>query len=105
MTDKYKEKYGFSEKELRAGFESLPFDDNPPTEADLKYGKMKLVAVGMPAFEEYLAKRGRPKKEVRKEVVNISFEPDDLKYLRASGRGWQTRLREYVEQGISSGAL
>jgi len=105
MTDKYKEKYGVSEKELRAEIELLPFDDNPPTETDLKSGKMKLVAVGMPAFEEYLAKRGRPRKEVRKEVINIAFEPSDLKHLRASGRGWQTRLREYVERGISSGAL
>jgi uncharacterized protein (DUF4415 family) len=49
--------------------------------------------------------RGRPKKEHTKEVVNISFERKDLEYLRSTGRGWQTRLREYVEKGISTGLL
>jgi uncharacterized protein (DUF4415 family) len=48
---------------------------------------------------------GRPKKAVTKEVINIAFEPDTLRHLRATGRGWQTRVREYVEQGILAGAL
>lgn len=60
--------------------------------------------------EEWRAKaeypnRGRPKKEQTKEVINISFETKDLEYLRSTGRGWQTRLREYVEKGITSGLL
>ena len=49
--------------------------------------------------------RGRPKKEHTKEVVNIAFESKDLIYLRSTGRGWQTRLREYVEKGITAGLL
>jgi len=49
--------------------------------------------------------RGRPKKEHKKEVINISFESKDLKYLRSTGYGWQTRLREYVEKGITAGLL
>jgi len=60
--------------------------------------------------EEWRAKaefpnRGRPKKEQTKEVVNVAFERKDLEYLRSTGRGWQTRLREYVEKGISAGLL
>ena len=60
--------------------------------------------------EEWWAKaeypnRGRPKKEHPKEVVNIAFEQKDLSYLRSTGRGWQTRLRKYIEQGIATGLL
>jgi len=62
------------------------------------------------APEEWRAKaeypnRGRPRKEQTKEVVNIAFEPKDLAYLRSTGRGWQTRVREYIEKGIASGQL
>ena len=60
--------------------------------------------------EEWLAKaeypnRGRPKKEQPKEVVNIAIEQKDLVYLRSTGRGWQTRVREYIEKGIAAGLL
>jgi uncharacterized protein (DUF4415 family) len=60
--------------------------------------------------EEWWAKaehpnRGRPKKEQTKEVINVAFERKDLEYLRSTGRGWQTRLREYVEKGIATGLL
>ena len=49
--------------------------------------------------------RGRPKKVQPKEVINLSFEHKDLVYLRSTGRGWQTRVREYVEKGIAAGLL
>ena len=49
--------------------------------------------------------RGRPRKEQPKEVINISFEHKDLVYLRSTGRGWQTRVREYIEKGIAAGLL
>ena len=60
--------------------------------------------------EEWWAKaeypnRGRPKKEQTKEVINVAFERKDLEYLRSTGRGWQTRLREYIENGIAAGLL
>ena len=60
--------------------------------------------------EEWQAKaehpnRGRPRKENPKEVINIAFEHSDLIYLRSTGRGWQTRIRKYIEQGIASGLL
>ncbi|MDR2429073.1 MAG: hypothetical protein LBD62_04630 [Candidatus Margulisbacteria bacterium] len=75
------------------------------TDDDLKTGRVKLVGKGLPAVQKYLAQRGRPKKEFPKDVINIAFERRDLLHLRALGRGWQTRLREYVEQGIAAGAL
>ena len=33
-------------------------------------------------------KRGRPKKEQTKEVINVAFGRKDLEYLRSTGRGW-----------------
>jgi uncharacterized protein (DUF4415 family) len=55
--------------------------------------------------EAVFPNRGRPRKEQTKEVINISFESKDLEYLRSTGRGWQTRVREYVEKGITAGLL
>ena len=45
-------------------------------------------------------KRGRPKLAAPKEHVTIRLDADIVEKLRASGKGWQTRvndvLREYV---------
>lgn len=51
-----------------------------------------------------IAKRvGRPCVEVKRAVVSIRLEPGVLAHLRASGKGWQSKvntlLREAVEQG------
>ena len=47
-----------------------------------------------------LLKRGRPPVENPKVAVKLRLDPDVLEKLRASGKGWQTRvnavLREYV---------
>jgi len=46
---------------------------------------------------------GRPKVETPKPKVTMRLSPDVLAALRATGRGWQTRidalLREAIEQG------
>ncbi|KXU39016.1 hypothetical protein AXE65_10780 [Ventosimonas gracilis] len=46
---------------------------------------------------------GRPPLEVTRPKVTLRLEPPVLEHLRASGKGWQTRvnalLREAVEQG------
>jgi len=90
------------------------------SEIDKKYTPAKIKAMVEKAkvseddnpytAEEWWAKaeypnRGRPKKEETKEVINVAFERKDLEYLRSTGRGWQTRLREYVEKGIADGLL
>ncbi|TXJ04077.1 MAG: hypothetical protein E6Q26_02570 [Acinetobacter sp.] len=47
-----------------------------------------------------LLKRGRPPIKNPKIAVKLRLDPDVLEKLRASGKGWQTRvnavLREYV---------
>jgi len=48
-------------------------------------------------------KAGRPPLEVTRPKVTLRIEPPVLAHLRATGKGWQTRvnalLREAVEQG------
>lgn len=48
-------------------------------------------------------RRGRPPAEVQRPMLSMRVDPDVLEKLRASGKGWQTRLnavlREAVEQG------
>ncbi len=47
--------------------------------------------------------RGRPPVAVRRPTLSMRIDADVLAVLKASGRGWQTRvnalLREAVEQG------
>ena len=95
----------YSLEEINEFLDSLPIVKDPIYDA-LERGEIKPVAVGWQEFQKYLAKqRGRPKKEVKKEVINIAFEPDTIEYLRSTGRGWQTRLRKSVEASIAAGAL
>jgi uncharacterized protein (DUF4415 family) len=54
---------------------------------------------------EFKRARGRPAKAARKERVDILLERETIRHLRESGSGWQTRLREYIENGISTGVL
>jgi uncharacterized protein (DUF4415 family) len=37
--------------------------------------------------------------------VGLVLASSSVEHLRQSGSGWQTRLREYVEKGIDSGAV
>jgi uncharacterized protein (DUF4415 family) len=52
-----------------------------------------------------LAKKGRPRLSFSKKRIKLFLEPDTIEHLRASGKDWQTRLREYVEQGVKAGLL
>ena len=51
------------------------------------------------------ARRGRPPKSDRKRPVFMYFEAKTLRHLRASGKGWQTRVSDFIAQGVKSGAL
>jgi uncharacterized protein (DUF4415 family) len=33
------------------------------------------------------------------------FEAKTLNHLRASGKGWQTRVSDFIARGVKSGAL
>ncbi|WP_348523086.1 BrnA antitoxin family protein [Delftia sp. PS-11] len=53
-------------------------------------------------------KPGRPAGTVKthaKVATNIRFDPDVLAALKATGRGWQTRVNELLRADIESGRL
>ena len=53
-------------------------------------------------FAQLKPMRGRPQVEVKRPMLSMRVDPDILEALRATGRGWQTRvnalLREVVER-------
>jgi len=65
-------------------------DERPATKKELKA-----------AVKAYTNRGGRPRKEHPKQPVTIRLSPEVTAYFRATGRGWQTRmdevLQEYVE--------
>ncbi|GBR77594.1 antitoxin BrnA [Candidatus Termititenax dinenymphae] len=61
-----------------------------------------------PSMDEQLssAKRmGRPPKDIHKKTISIRLYEYDLVSLRQSGRGWQTRVSDWVSAGLKKGVL
>jgi uncharacterized protein (DUF4415 family) len=97
---------------IKAAYYKLRFGITPKMLADLHESEVRPIVYDEEAPElnedelaEFRRVRGRPKKAVRKERIDLLLEPESIQHLRKSGSGWQTRLREYIEQGITSGAL
>ena len=63
--------------------------DRPATEEELCAG-----------VEAYRRSRGRPAGSGKKEQVAIRFDSDVLAALRASGKGWQTRVNDVMREWL-----
>lgn len=48
---------------------------------------------------------GRPRAAVVRPTLNMRVDPDVLAYLRASGKGWQTRVNALLREAVGSGRL
>lgn len=48
------------------------------------------------------ARVGRPPKIVHKVPTTIRFDPDVLAALKATGKGWQTRVNEAMREWVKS---
>ena len=98
----------FSEAELVTGITKLPYGKNDWTEEDFKTGKVRLLGTGHEAAVEHFRKSpgGRPRVEDKKVQLTLRMTESKLIAFKAkAGRGWQTKLRNYVEQAISAGLL
>src|SRR5574340_161636 len=62
-------------------------------------GKQISREKGVVAFRDAL-KRGRPKLAARREMVSLRLEPDVVAALRATGRGWQTRVNALLREAV-----
>jgi len=54
---------------------------------------------------ESIRKRGRPKSLAPKEKINVRVSPDVLAALRATGRGWQTRINAVLREAVAAGRV
>ena len=50
-------------------------------------------------------RRGRPLQEIRKQAISLRLPAVAVKKLRASGKGWQTRLSDMVAKWVNKGLL
>ncbi|EYC51718.1 hypothetical protein AZ34_11985 [Hylemonella gracilis str. Niagara R] len=48
---------------------------------------------------------GRPRAEVERPRLNMRVDPDVLEHLRASGKGWQTRVNALLKEAVGQGRL
>ena len=54
---------------------------------------------GRAAFRQAM-KRGRPRSESPRTMVSLRLEQDVLAALRATGRGWQTRVNALLREAV-----
>jgi uncharacterized protein (DUF4415 family) len=54
---------------------------------------------GKAAFRKAL-QRGRPPVAAPRKMVSLRLEPDVLAALRATGRGWQTRVNDLLRAAV-----
>ena len=50
---------------------------------------------------EALVSRGRPRTPAPKVAINIRLSPDVLARFKSTGRGWQTRINQVLEQWLA----
>ena len=50
-----------------------------------------------------LARRGRPMVDNPKEPITTRLDADVLAAIKATGRGWQTRLNEVLREDVAQG--
>jgi len=54
---------------------------------------------------QVIRRRGRPKSAAPKEKINVRLSPDVLAALRATGRGWQTRIDTLLREAVAAGRV
>ncbi len=81
-------------------------DDENPEWTDEMFARARPAAEVMgEAFMARARLPGRPKVTEPKEPVTIRFDAAVARHLRASGKGWQTRLNDELARLIAKGAL
>ena len=49
--------------------------------------------------------RGRPPAAIKRPMLSMRVDPDVLAHLRASGRGWQTKVNALLRQAVEQGTM
>ena len=56
-------------------------------------------------FKQLRPMRGRPPTEVKRPMVSMRLDPDLVEHLRASGKGWQTKVNALLRQAVEQGRV
>jgi hypothetical protein len=93
------------ETELLVHASKLPLGKDDWSEEDFKSGHVHLLGTGHKvAVKHFKNLGGRPRVEDKKVLLTLRMTESKLMAFKAkAGRGWQTKLRNYVEQAISTG--
>jgi len=78
-------------------------DPDCPIMTDAEWERVKPFArVGAPLGVRPV---GRPPVAVKRPRVTMRLDPPLLEYLRASGKGWQTRVNALLREAVEAGRL
>lgn len=81
-------------------------DDENPEWTDEMFARARPAAEVMgKAFMEMARRPGRPRAVAPKEPVTLRLDAAVVQRLRASGKGWQTRVNAHLARLIAEGAL
>ncbi len=74
--------------------EDGPYDPNDPKAVDAYWNSATIVRGP-----------GRPRKAIVRTMVSLRIDPDVLAALRATGRGWQTRVNALLREAVKAGRV
>ena len=83
----------------------IPSFSTDITNEDMSTGQVKHIGRGFAACKEFINRSGRPLVEDKKVVVSFRLPSSDVEKLRAMGKGWQTKVGDYLIQGIRHGKI
>lgn len=79
--------------------------DNPEwTEADFRRAKPTVDVVPKSMLDLLVRSKGRPVKDpvLHKQAVSLRLDREVIAYFKVDGRGWQTRLNQFLLSQIQS---
>lgn len=91
-------------------YKKAPNPDKPLTDAEFNsmktiYGLDGLAEIMGEEFVIPLRKRGRPKIVEPKEHVNLRLDARLVEHFRTTGKGWQTRLNDFLSKSVEQGLV
>jgi uncharacterized protein (DUF4415 family) len=93
------------EKLAKLAKKRIPAFSTGITDEDIVAENVKRIGRGFAAFKENINRNGRPTVAEKKVVVSIRLPGSDAEKLRTMGKGWQTKVGNYLVHGIRQGKI
>lgn len=71
-----------------------PYDPNDPKAVDAHWDSATITRGP-----------GRPRQAITRTMISLRVDPDVVAALRATGRGWQTRVNALLREAVKKGKL